>query len=304
MKYRIIGDIHGRVNWQKLVNIDDLNTINIFLGDFTDPYYGYEKVASYQQMIEQINKVFELKKQAPDRVIILASNHDNQYWINDGDSNRFDRLHCKEINKLFVDNTNLFHGVAYSIGEKYLITHAGVTWDWYQKQFNNTYNKDITTLKEICDNINTFYNESIENKIKFTFGACTTKLSDYYGVCPSHSPLWVRPRTLWDSNLFGFDSGIIQVIGHTRFEPMKHSDKDLYGTIATYGTLKTPIKNDEDAEDAYRYVGFALDGMDKCSLIENDSNHVDIILCDCLFNETACIEIDDTDLTWKKILIQ
>ena len=55
MKYRIIGDIHGRKNWINLVTPFDEGTIYIFIGDYTDPYYGWEKV-TYEQMIEQLAK--------------------------------------------------------------------------------------------------------------------------------------------------------------------------------------------------------------------------------------------------------
>lgn len=301
MKYRILGDIHGRTNWQKLINTDEKNITYIFLGDFTDPYYFWEKGITYQQMLEQINKVFELKKQIPNNVIILAGNHDNQYWIKKGDTNRFDWEHVEEINKLFEENKDLFHGVAYSIGEKYIISHAGITWDWYQKYFNNSFKKGETKLKEICDNINTLYNDTIDGKNKFTFKTCFSKLSDYYGTSSTHSPLWIRPTSLWEYNLFGFESGVIQVVGHTPFDAYKQEDFQLEGKIATYGTLKKPATIEEIEKGPDYYL---LDGMDTCSLVTNDPEHVDIILCDCFRTETACVEINDEDLSWKKIIVE
>ena len=297
MKYRILGDIHGRTNWQKLINTEETDITYIFLGDFTDPYYGWEKGVTYEQMIQQINKIFELKKKSPNNIIILAGNHDNQYWIKKNDSNRFDWSHVEEINKLFEDNKELFHGVAYSIGEKYIISHAGVTWDWYQKNFKCSFKNNETSLKEICDNINTLYNSSDEGKTKFTFRECVSKLSDYYGTSSTHSPLWIRPESLWEYNLFGFDSGIIQVVGHTPYETYKEEEKDYNGRITTYGTVKRKA-TDNEIEMGPNY--YLLDGEDVCSLSINNSEHIDIILCDCLRTETACVEINDEDLSWKK----
>jgi hypothetical protein len=140
--------------------------------------------------------VFDLNKKAPERVFILASNHDNQYWTLEGETNRFDRLNCNEIHKLFVENRELFYGVAYQIGEKYLISHAGVTLDWYTKKFKKDFLFGKTTLKEICENINDYYNGSDLNKKQFSFNKCVSKFSDYYGTSSTHSPLWVRPTSL------------------------------------------------------------------------------------------------------------
>lgn len=299
MKYRIIGDIHGRTRWEKLVDIENKDIIYIYLGDFTDPYYGYEPGINYNQMVEQIKKVFDLKKKAPERVFILASNHDNQYWTLEGETNRFDRLNCNEIHKLFVENRELFYGVAYQIGEKYLISHAGVTLDWYTKKFKKDFLFGKTTLKEICENINDYYNGSDLNKKQFSFNKCVSKFSDYYGISSTHSPLWVRPTSLWENNLFGFESGIIQIVGHTPFEPITNEEKDRYSTIATFGTLKTPM-TPEEIELGY-YI--SDDNNNKCGMVSNNAEHVDIILCDCFFRETACVEIDENNLEWKKIKI-
>ena len=43
--------------------------------------------------------------------------------------------------------------------------------------------------------------------------------------------------------------------------------------------------------------------MDKCGLVCNDSEHVDIIDVDCLRRETACIDINGETLEWKKFSV-
>jgi hypothetical protein len=45
------------------------------------------------------------------------------------------------------------------------------------------------------------------------------------------------------------------------------------------------------------------DNNNKCGMVSNNAEHVDIILCDCFFRETACVEIDENNLEWKKIKI-
>ena len=296
MIYRIIGDIHGRANWQKLIETENNNITYVFLGDFTDPYYGWENV-TYEQMIEQINLVFTLKHNYQEKCILLASNHDLQYILGRAGTNRYDYEHANEISQLMVENEDLFYGVAYHVGEKYLITHAGVTMDWYTHRCE--YDKDNLgkeSLEEICRNINDVW---FSNKELFTFRANATRFSDGSGDDTNHSPLWVRPTSLWQGNLFGFGSDKIQVVGHTPFDDYFAKDrKETVNRIGTFGTLKTPATDEEI--DSGKYL---LDGFDKCGLVCNDSEHVDIIDVDCLRRETACVDIDGETLQWKKVSI-
>ena len=292
MIYRVIGDVHGRASWQKLIETENNNITYIFLGDFTDPYYGWENV-TYEQMIEQINLVFALKHNYQEKCILLASNHDLQYILGRAGTNRYDYTHANEISQMFAENKDLFYGVAYHISEKYLITHAGVTRDWYTRWCNYD---EKETLENICKNINELWQN---DKKAFTFSANATRFSDGYGDDTNHSPLWVRPTSLWQGNLFGFGSDKIQVVGHTPFDDYFAKDrKETANRVGTFGTLKTPATDEEI--DSGRYL---LDGFDKCGLVCNDFEHVDIIDVDCLRRETACIDIDGETLEWKKVSI-
>ena len=88
-------------------------------------------------------------------------------------------------------------------------------------------------------------------------------------------------------------------MGHTPFDDYFAKDrKETVNRIGTFGTLKTPATDEEI--DSGRYL---LDGFDKCGLVCNDSEHVDIIDVDCLRRETACVDIDGETLQWKKVSI-
>ena len=302
-KVRVIGDIHGRTNWQQLVEPFNEETMYVFVGDYTDPYSEDEDV-TYEQMIDQLNKVFTFKREHSDNVILLYGNHDIQYITGIIETRRYDRVHVKEIEKLLADNEELFYGIAYCVGEKYLISHAGVTYDWYTHRCKfDKYRLGREHLSEVCANINHLWNQPSEagyNKEMFTFGANATRFSDHYGNDTNHSPLWVRSFYLWGGNLLGFGSGKIQVVGHTPYEDLKRETQlQTTGRIATIGTLKTPATI-EEIERGY----YILDGMNKCRTVENDPEHVDIIIVDCLHRETACIEIDTETMEWKKIHIE
>lgn len=294
-KVRIIGDLHGRSNWHQLVEPIDTDTMYVFLGDFTDPYYGWENVTR-AQMFDELKKAIEFKRAHPDNVIILASNHDYQYIANDPETNRYSYQDAPELHKIFTDNVDIFTDAAYQIGEKYLISHAGVTKDWYQKHID--YVKDDITLQEICDQINKLWRE---DKKAFSFGVNATKFSDYYGDSATHSPIWIRPASLWQNNILGFGSGKIQIVGHTRFDTYEKEKQYLNGHIATYSSEKIE-PNDYQIEHFDQYIN---DGEKIIRMVDGfDTEHPDIIFIDCLEAETACVEIDTETLTWKKIIVE
>lgn len=295
-KYRIIGDIHGRTNWHQLVEPFDEETMYIFIGDYTDPYYGWEKV-THEQMIDEINKMFDFKREHPDNVILLIGNHDLQYCLQQGETNRYEwkEERRQELFKIFKENEGLLDGVAYNIEDKYLVTHAGVTFDWYIKycQYEQgTVGKE--SLEDIVLQVNNVWESDPE---AFTFNKNAVRFSDYYGTSPTHSPLWVRPVTLWENNLFGLGTGRIQVVGHTPFQYELTPDwKETYGRVGTYGTEKRQM-TEEEMEVAYSYI---TDGDNICQLVTNNPDKVDIIFTDCLRRETACVDIDAETLEWTK----
>lgn len=293
-KYLILGDIHGRKNWVDLVTPFDEDTLYIFIGDYTDPYY-YEGV-SYNQMMEQLLLIIQFKKEHPDNVLLLVGNHDLQYIINNGETNRYDVFHAERIMKVFSDNADAFYGVAYQIGEKYLISHAGVTSAWYKKWIDEKI--DDLTLEKICDEVNKLWEK---NKKAFSFAPNAVKLSDCYGTSATHSPLWIRPTSLWEYNIFGFGSGKIQVVGHTRFEHYSDEFKDFDGKIMATGTQKDELTKEMIDRGSDYWIN---DGMHVCKPVYNNNNNVDIIQVDCLDAETACIEINGDTLEWKKIEIK
>ncbi len=262
-KYIVIGDIHGRTNWKKLVDetFDEKN-MYIFVGDYTDPYY-YEENVSFGQMLEQIKEIFTFKMNHPDNVVLLIGNHDLQYIIHQGDTNRYEtnQLRIKTLEDVFEENKDLITGIAYSIGNKYLITHAGLTRPWFDMHFNSDVN--VNDLGVLCDKINTLYKEM---PYKFTFECCVHSAScDYYGTSSTHSPVWVRPETLYRNNPFNEKSGVIQIVGHTRL----YTFDDISGKMGVY-------TNDG------KWVAYS----------GQDLNNIRIITVDCLASETACLMID------------
>ena len=86
--YNIIGDIHGRTNWKGLVNED---FINIFVGDYFDPYTWIP----FYELQQNFQEIIDLKKQLPDKVVLLYGNHDYEYLPSiSEESSRYDFLNA------------------------------------------------------------------------------------------------------------------------------------------------------------------------------------------------------------------
>ena len=67
--YNIIGDIHGRDAWKRLV---DESCINIFVGDYFDPYDRIH----FMDLQYNFMEIIEYKKKHPENVVLLYGNHD------------------------------------------------------------------------------------------------------------------------------------------------------------------------------------------------------------------------------------
>lgn len=140
MKYNVIGDIHGRTCWKDLVISD---RVNIFVGDYFSPY---NKEYDFEHCKKNFLEIIEFKKNHPETVLLIG-NHDEECWhfaeFTEG-CTRYNHLegNKKEIHDLFEANKEYFQ-MAYSAGNQYLITHAGVSAIWLWRTYNQlVYNMD------------------------------------------------------------------------------------------------------------------------------------------------------------------
>lgn len=199
--YNIIGDIHGRTCWNRLVRED---CVNVFMGDYFDPYVYISPV----ECLANFQEILDFKQKHPE-TILLYGNHDLHYMIADEKYSRYESRHAHDYWYAFSQSRSLFYGIAYAIADKALVTHAGVTKEWYEKYFG-AYQSE--SLAEVAEKINQLWNE---NKQAFAFDPNATNWADVYGTSPTHSPLWIRPRVLVVHDLFaGMD--IKQIVGHSR----------------------------------------------------------------------------------------
>lgn len=222
--HNIIGDIHGRDCWKRFV---DDNLINVFIGDFLDPYtYSI----SFDDCKHNFLEIIDYKKQHPDKTILLWGNHELHYLLQrelDERYSRFDYKNCDEIERILEDNSCYFSGVAYSIGDEYLVTHAGVSRYWYMRWFG-AYNGE--RLDTVAEEINNLWNL---NRRAFSVQGNGTFPYDQDSV--TQSPLWVRSWVLEKCNLFE-NTSYRQVFGHTQCSRIREHNGliciDCLGNVA------------------------------------------------------------------------
>lgn len=198
----IIGDIHGLDRWKQLVRED---ATNIFVGDYFDSKDG----RSQEEIVANFKAIIAFCKSHPD-TILLYGNHDLNYLLDKDYKSRFSHPEYREnYRQLFAETEALFYGVAYAIDEKTLVSHAGVTKEWYEK-YIGPYHGEAPQV--VAQQINDLWRA---NKEAFTFSSNNVIVDpDVYGVSPAHSPLWIRSWILPEHNLFA-DTPVRQIIGHT-----------------------------------------------------------------------------------------
>lgn len=219
--YNIIGDIHGRDVWKQLV---DENCINIFVGDYFDPYEYFPMETMERNFLE----ITKYKQEHEDKVILLYGNHDMCYLPDVFErTNRYDITNARRIQQLFENTKELFYGVAYAIGDDYLVSHAGVTYPWKKKYLPEVEDISPTHMAQAINNL------WKHDKRPFTF-APNDNGFDYHGDDPLHSPLWVRPNSLCLGNLYN-GTYVQQIVGHSKVKEIA----EIVGSVIMVDCLDT-----------------------------------------------------------------
>lgn len=196
MKTLILGDIHGRPYWRAIIEKEHPD-FTIFLGDYVTTHELY---TPEQQLIE-LRAILDYKEANPDKVILLRGNHDldglGYYWARCYPSAadvRIEMSKDKPLGQRFLKNSQWLYGMTIN-GKPTICAHAGVTNPWI---------KEVLKLESFDPgSIN-----AMEPSEKFAF---TGGRWDDYGTDPEQSCTWVRPDTLVEHHIDGWD----QIVGHT-----------------------------------------------------------------------------------------
>lgn len=277
MKYNIIGDIHGRTSWQDLVINDG---VNIFVGDYFSPYDPIsfdDQLCNYMDIIkykvEHPETILLIGNHDEDHWHCTdsgCSRHDfaNAHIIKEvlDENSEFMTAAYAIEDKAIVTHA----GVSSIWYEKYVnntkyglvidlsIHNDCATVNDAFSKFDNFYpkNRDLVYWKqhlykciddewvlieyspmEVAMSINSLW---LTGKFKAFGFSDNADMYDCYGDSVSHGPMWIRPSSLIEGNLFK-GKQVIQFVGHTRFP---HPSRVIGDHIAYIDEI--PISEHED----------------------------------------------------------
>ena len=188
MKTIVIGDIHGKDDWKKILREHEWDKI-VFLGDYFDSF-----THSGKQQIDNFNEILAVKRANPNDITLLIGNHDLHYVINESYSG-FQKVYQFDIKELLLPLLKNKEIQVYTIIDDYLLSHAGITYTYLK-------NNDIK-LEDLNEHF--YISPTI---LRFQPG------DEYnvYGDEVCQSPVWVRPKSL----LADYITDYKYIVGHTR----------------------------------------------------------------------------------------
>lgn len=210
MKIATLGDLHGKTIWKEIVEneLDSSDKI-IFIGDYFDDHKG--TTADHQ--INNFKEIIELKKQHPEKIVLLLGNHDFHYMMAITDRySGYQAAKALDIQEAIEENKKYLQLCYFH--ENIIFSHAGVTKTWCESIEWDENNKisPLRTDRTFEDQINDIFRYQ-SYKLKFTSG----KTRSPYGDDVTQSPIWVRPTSLQIDKVDGY----IQVVGHTQQSNIK-----------------------------------------------------------------------------------
>ncbi|MDR2048098.1 MAG: metallophosphoesterase [Treponema sp.] len=212
-----IGDVHGRPFWKHY--LDEDYTAFYFTGDYFDshdPSVGFQK--QYKNFVEICAAARKDK-----RIRLCLGNHDYHYLQGvDGERySGFQARHSGKIGAVLEQNIDLLT-VVQADGD-YLISHAGVT-NYFLESLGLTSPLEINGAFVKNRRILVFNGENI------------------YGDDGTQSPIWIRPRSLCEDPLAGYN----QIVGHTPVDRINE-------LAVNEGKNRIILIDTHDTESVYRF---------------------------------------------------
>ncbi len=222
MKHVIIGDLHGRDNWQG-IHVRKYDKV-VFLGDYADSFTLFDLA-----ILDNLKKIVRLKKRHPEKVVLLLGNRDVQYmhWPRHLIGG-FRPTMQRDLTALFNNNRQLFQMACQY--KDYIFTTAGITNSWYGEFLRLP---SLGQLREAGDNIADLINKVESTTLRYLLYATSIYRGGY-----SNGPfLWADLKETSADMLHNYH----QVVGHTQV--------DAPQTISSAGRSVTYI--DVPAQQTY-----------------------------------------------------
>lgn len=210
MKIVVFGDIHGRPFWRDIIEKENPDKV-IFLGDYVSTHEDYTGDQQFSNLVD----ILDEKEVWGDNMILLRGNHDLQHlgysWAECSGLYKSVSYYMATLDfkPEFLAKTKWIH-IEEINGENYIFSHAGISRTWLE----------YSNIKEV-DNINNCDPDE-------RFGFSPSRFSDYSGESPTQPCTWIRPQTLIEVAVPGYN----QVVGHTPIKKITkfkmENNKDLW----------------------------------------------------------------------------
>lgn len=203
MKIISIGDIHGRNYW-KIIDINKIDLI-VFVGDYVDSFFYTD-----QEILANLLDIIQLKKDYPDKVILILGNHDIQYYfLNEGfGCSGFRPTMGASLKHVFNENRELFQA-AHQIGNT-IWSHAGISNGWFE--YNRLIIEEVAAkfeTKDLADTLNHMLRMNYRyNGVLHQVGRTRSGYYPYGGIT------WADRSETRENYLNGYH----QIVGHTPIE--------------------------------------------------------------------------------------
>ena len=236
-KILVIPDIHCRKFWRQSIeeSKDSVDKV-IFLGDYLDPYPEEIKMApelmeckdfyDAHSNLNMLNDILSLKKENPDKIILLCGNHTCSYiWSKFSAASRTDYQNWEKYHKFFSQNLEYFNLVWTE--RNTIFSHAGITQGWAETvatelSLTVDLNNPIKSIARYLSNVS--LNDILDKKLVKLLG----NISRYRGGWSLNGSCeWCDIHEHFSSNLeepIG-EEGIYQIFGHTQLKEPLITDK-------------------------------------------------------------------------------
>ncbi|MDR1950229.1 MAG: metallophosphoesterase [Spirochaetaceae bacterium] len=183
-----IGDVHGRNYWKHYLG-EDFSEFYI-LGDYFDSFN-----VSFAKQFHNFEDICKAAREDP-RIRLCLGNHDYHYLghIYRQQYSGFQERHYSRINRILEDNIDLLK-VVYVTHDNYIISHAGVSEVFMKKAERSGVHSVEEINKGFAEDRNILTFDGIDNT----------------GDDITQSPIWIRPRSLRENPVAGYN----QIVGHT-----------------------------------------------------------------------------------------
>lgn len=232
-KILVIPDIHCRKFWRQSIeeNIDSVDKI-IFLGDYLDPYSEEIKMApelmecddfyDAHSNLNMLNDILSLKKENPDKVILLCGNHTCSYiWSKFSAASRTDYKNWELYHKFFLENLDYFNLVWTE--RNTIFSHAGITQGWTEEISEKLEVEDISVM-QIAEMLKSIPLKDFDRE----YISLISNISRWRGGWSLNGSCeWCDIHEHFSSNLeepIG-EEGIYQIFGHTQLKEPLITDK-------------------------------------------------------------------------------